>query len=211
MYAGSLEQRPVAHDGSLFMIHAHSYAIFRETYAVHERRRIAYVLMLKFVRIAVKRTDKINGLNRCQQQTFRNGTNNGVVCRQGFRSGRECKCLEFGARQFIGLDIPPVFQRRILCQQYGGVRQGAPDLIRRHKFKKTFESTLLFINVICNLTPDSKYGGTLHMSLCNRPNSWTSLLALSFFQRVMNPRFAVAVRFSAEKSLGSMSPVSRYQ
>jgi len=53
--------------------------------------------------------------------------------------------------------------------------------------KTVFESTLLFIrqklglalvNLICNLTPGSKYRGTLHMSLRNRPNTSTSLFAL---------------------------------
>jgi len=47
------------------------------------------------------------------------------------------------------------------------------------------------------------------MSLCDRTKSSTSLQALSLFQRVMDPRFVVAVRVSAEGSIGCKSPVSR--
>ena len=47
------------------------------------------------------------------------------------------------------------------------------------------------------------------MSLCNRPNSSTSLLALILFKRRMNARLVMAVTFSAEGSTGCMSPVSR--
>jgi len=68
-----------------------------------------------------------------------------------------------------------------------------------------------FVNLICNLTPGSKYVGTLSRLLCNRANSWTSLLALSLFPPVMNPRFVVTVRVSAVGSQGCMSPVSIYQ
>jgi len=62
--------------------------------------------------------------------------------------------------------------------------------------KTVFESTLFFIKwkfewsfvkLTCNLTPGSKYRDMLQMSLCNRPKSWIPLLALSLFQRVMNP------------------------
>jgi len=79
MYAGRLEKRPVAHHGNLFMIHAQRYALVMELITVHKQRKIADVVMLKFVRVAVQRTDKIGVLNHGEQETFRNGTLYGVV------------------------------------------------------------------------------------------------------------------------------------
>ena len=64
--------------------------------------------MLKYLRVAVKRTVKICVLNHGEQETFRDGTQDGVVCKQGFRSGRECERLEFDSRQ-----TPPVVQCRM--------------------------------------------------------------------------------------------------
>ena len=78
MYAGSLEQHPVAYDGRLFMIHAQSYALVKELFIVHKQRKIADILMLKFVRIAATRTVKICVLNNGEQQTFRDGTQDDV-------------------------------------------------------------------------------------------------------------------------------------
>jgi len=81
--------------------------------------------------------------------------------------------------------------------------------------KVVFESTTFFImqklshafvNLICSLPPGSKYNGTLHRSLCNRPKSWNSLLEQSLSQRVMNPRFIAAVTVSAVVSQGCMRP-----
>ena len=48
MYAGRLEQLPVAHDGRIFTIRAHSQALFREIFTVYKQRKIADVIMLKF-------------------------------------------------------------------------------------------------------------------------------------------------------------------
>jgi len=49
--------------------------------------------MLKFERIAVQRTDKICVLHHGEQQTFRDGTQDGVVYRQGFRSAANVNVL----------------------------------------------------------------------------------------------------------------------
>jgi len=83
MYAGRLEQRSVALDGSLFMIHAQSLALVRELFTVHEYRNVADVVMLKFVRIALQRNVKICILNHDEQQMFRDGTEDGFLYRQG--------------------------------------------------------------------------------------------------------------------------------
>jgi len=58
-YAGHLEKHPVAHDGIFFIIYAQSLSLVRELFTVHKQRNITDVLMLKFVRVAVKRTDNI--------------------------------------------------------------------------------------------------------------------------------------------------------
>jgi len=65
--------------------------------------------MLKFVRVAVQRTVKICILNPGEQQMFWDGTQDGVVYRQGFRTGRECERLGFDSRQLITRETPPVF------------------------------------------------------------------------------------------------------
>ena len=109
MYAGRFEQRPVANDGCLFMIHAHSQALVRELFTVHKQRIIVDVIMLKFVRVAVQRTVKICFLNHGKQQTLRNGTQDGVVYEQGFGSSRECERLEFDSRQVIARETPLFF------------------------------------------------------------------------------------------------------
>ena len=82
--------------------------------------------MLKFVRVVVQRTDKICVLNHGEQQTFRDGTQDVFVYRQGFRSGGESERLEFDTRQDISRKTPFV-QCRIVSQQYEGVRSDAPD------------------------------------------------------------------------------------
>ena len=64
-----------------------------------------------------------------------------------------------------------------------------------------------FINVLCSLTPGSKYSGTVNRSLCNSPKIWISLLALSLSRRVMNPRSFAAVRVLAVGSLVPCRPV----
>ena len=83
--------------------------------------------MLKFVRVAVQRTYEICVLNHGEQQTFRDGTQDGIFYRQGFRSGSEYERLDFASRQVIPCETPPAFQRRSVSQQYGGVRPDAPD------------------------------------------------------------------------------------
>ena len=65
--------------------------------------------MLKFVWIAVQRTVKIYILNHGEQQTFRDGTQDGVVYGQRFRSGREYERLEFDSRQVIARENPLFF------------------------------------------------------------------------------------------------------
>ena len=127
MYAGRLQQRTVAHDGRLFMIHAQSYALVKELFIVHKQRKIADILMLKFVRVAATRTIKICVLNNGEQQTFRDGTQEGVAYGKEFRSGRECKRLEFDSRQVLAREAPPIIHFRSVNQQYGGVRPDAPD------------------------------------------------------------------------------------
>ena len=83
--------------------------------------------MLKFLRVAVQLTVKICVLNHGEQQTFRDGTKDGIVYGQGFRFGRECERLEFDSRQVRERETPPVFQCRSVSQQYVGVRLDAPD------------------------------------------------------------------------------------
>jgi len=119
-YAGSLEERPVAHDGILFMIHAQSQAFLRELFTVHKERKIADV-MLKFLRVAVQRTVKICILNHGE------GTQDGFVNREGFRSGRECERLEFDSCQVIGRKTARFIKRRSVTQHYGGIRPHAPN------------------------------------------------------------------------------------
>ena len=57
--------------------------------------------MLKFVRVAVQRTVEICIIINGEQQTFRDVTQDGVVYRQGFRSGRECESLQIDFCQVI--------------------------------------------------------------------------------------------------------------
>jgi len=56
------------------MIHAQREPLVREMFIVHKPRKINDVVMLKFVRTAVQRTDKIYILNHGEQVTFRDGT-----------------------------------------------------------------------------------------------------------------------------------------
>jgi len=65
--------------------------------------------MLKFVRVAVQQPVKICVLNHGEQQKFRDGTQDGVVYGQGFRSGCECESLEFDSRQVIARELPLFF------------------------------------------------------------------------------------------------------
>jgi len=81
MYTGRLEKLPVAHDGNLCVIHAQSYALVSEMFTVQKQRKITDVVMLKFVPVAVQRTDKICNLYHGEQQIFHHGTQDGVVHR----------------------------------------------------------------------------------------------------------------------------------
>ena len=127
MCAGRFEQRPVDHNGRLFMIHAQSFSLLRELFTFHKKRKIAGVRMPKFVRVAVQRTVKISILNHGEQQTFRDGNQDGVVCGQEFRSGLEGERLDFDSREVIAREILLVFKCRSVSQQHGGVRPDAPD------------------------------------------------------------------------------------
>ena len=82
--------------------------------------------MLKFVRVAVQRTYKFCIHNHDEQETFRDGTQYGVVYRQGFRSGHETESLDFDSRQVIARETS-LPHCRIVSQQYGGVRPNASD------------------------------------------------------------------------------------
>ena len=66
-------------------------------------------MMLKFVRVAVQLTLKICILNHGEQQTFPDGTEDGVFYEQGFRSGRECNRLVFDSRQDVARETPLFF------------------------------------------------------------------------------------------------------
>ena len=110
-------------------------------------------------------------------------------------------------------------QRHSLSRQDGGVRMHASDQqVGVQKFECGFGIGSLLHQVetrpgLCHfdrrLTPGSIKSGTLHRSVCKRPNSWTFLLALSLDHRAMNP-FFVAVCVSTMGSQGCMSTVSRY-
>jgi len=70
IYAGRIEKRPVAHEELLFIIHAQIYAFVRELLTVQRQWIITDIIMLKFVPVAVQRTDKICFLNYGEQQIF---------------------------------------------------------------------------------------------------------------------------------------------
>ena len=74
MYAGCFEERPVAHDGGLFMIHAQREALVRELFSVHKQRKITAIILLKFVWVGVQLANKISVLNHGEQETFEDGT-----------------------------------------------------------------------------------------------------------------------------------------
>jgi len=109
------------------MIHAQTQALVREQCTIKKQRKFADVVMLKFVRFAVKRTFKISILYHGEQQTFWDGTQDGIVNIQGFLSGNVCERLEFDSRQVTASETSPVFQHRSVSQPYGGVRPDAPD------------------------------------------------------------------------------------
>ena len=69
-----------------------------EMFTVQKQRKIADILMLRSVWFGVQRTDKIGVLNHGEQENFGDGTQDGVVNRQGFWSGGEGKSREFDAR-----------------------------------------------------------------------------------------------------------------
>ena len=84
MYTKRLEKRPVDHVGCLFVTHTQRLALFRDLFTVQKQRKIDYVLMQKFVRVAVQRTDKICVLYPGEQETFRGWNEGGVFYRQEF-------------------------------------------------------------------------------------------------------------------------------
>jgi len=55
-----------------------------EMFTVQKQRKIADILMLRSVWFGVQRTDKIGVLNHGEQENFGDGTQDGVVNRQGF-------------------------------------------------------------------------------------------------------------------------------
>ena len=57
--------------------------------------------MLKFVGVPVHCACKIGILNHSEEETFRYRTQDGVVDRQGFRTGREYESLEFDSRRVV--------------------------------------------------------------------------------------------------------------
>jgi len=73
MYARRFEERPVAHDGSTFRIHAQRYTLVREMSPVHKEQKIACIVMLKSLRVSAQRTDKIGVLNHSEQETLGGG------------------------------------------------------------------------------------------------------------------------------------------
>jgi len=70
MYSRRFEKRPVDHDAGLLMIHAKSYALFRERCPVQKQRKIADIVMLKYVRVAVQRTDKNGIIKHGEKEMF---------------------------------------------------------------------------------------------------------------------------------------------
>jgi len=67
------------------------------------------------------------------------------------------------------------------------------------------------VNLICRLTPGRRTSDMLNRSLCKRPKSCNSILALCLSQLVMNPRLFVAVTVAVVGLHVSMSPVSGYK
>jgi len=84
IYAGRIEKLPGAHDGRFSVIHAQRWAIVMDLITVQNQRKITNVIMLKFVRVAVQRTNKFCLFNQGEQEMFRNGIHDGVVYKQGY-------------------------------------------------------------------------------------------------------------------------------
>jgi len=121
MYAGRFEQRPVSHDGGDFVIHVQRYVLVGELFSVHKQRKNTGIVVLKFVLVGVRRTNKIGFLNHGEQDTFGDATQGDFFFRQELRSGREYKRLNFDIRQVIQLESQFV-QDRVMSYQNNGVR-----------------------------------------------------------------------------------------
>jgi len=114
MYAEGLEKRPVAHDGSLFMIQAQSWAFVRELLTVYKKRKVANIAMLKFYVLLSREQIKsvfLTMVNRRWDPRRR-------FDRQGLLSGGEYERLEFDSPQVLQPETP-LAQCRIVIQQYG--------------------------------------------------------------------------------------------
>jgi len=75
-------------------------------FSVLEQRKIANIVMLKFVRVGVKRAYKIGVLNHSEHETLWDGAQDGDVDRKGICSGGECERLEFDSCQVIPRETP---------------------------------------------------------------------------------------------------------
>jgi len=77
--------------------------------------------MLKFVGIRVHCAYEVGILNHGEKETFRHRTQDGVVDRQGLRTGRECESLEFDSGNVIACESSRI-QGGSMSQQVDRVR-----------------------------------------------------------------------------------------
>ena len=115
------------------------------------------------------------------------------------------------------LAIPPLARHVVRDQIDEILAYPVNDQIRREKLKFSSGIGLCvhhiktrppLVSFICSLTPGSRYGITLWISLCSLPSRCTSLLFLTKAHRAMNPVF---LNSALVVSQGKRSSLSRYQ
>ena len=175
--------------------------------------------MSKFVGVCVHWAIEISVLNHGEHQTFREGLKHCIIDRPGFEQSRKYKGLEVTLVTLYRARAP--FSSAFLDPtKFQGSSVPVWPTDRRPEIWKWFRIWTFFHQVeartgifqfVCRGYLGIRNRGTLHRSVCRRPNSWTTLLPLNLDQRAMNPSFVAEVCVSTVVSLGWISLLWRYQ
>ena len=91
MYVGPFKKSPIHHNRRLFVIHVLTETLDSHTIPVYINRKLAYIIMRKFVGICVQLAIDISVLNHGKQQAFGEGAHHCIVYGPGYRSVSKCK------------------------------------------------------------------------------------------------------------------------
>ena len=153
--------------------------------------------MLKFLGISVHCAYEVCIHNHGEEKTFRHRTQDGVIDRQGFRTGRECESLEFDSCHVIASESSRI-QGGSMSQQDDRVRFHAlHQQLGVQKFECGLRIGLLAHQVErgpgfrqFDLQTDARQKDLLDVEqiAMQSPEKLQFLLPLSLSQRVMKPR-----------------------